>query len=279
MKNSIFPCLWFDGKAGEAARFYCSVFNDSRITVNTAMVVNFEIQGQLFMALNGGPQYSINPSVSFFVVCESEAETEAVWNSLADGGLVLMPLDKYEWSEKYGWVQDRFGVSWQISFGKIQDVGQKITPSLLFVGEQKGKAEQAVNFYTSVFSDASIGGILRYEAGQSDPEGTVKHAQFTINQYVMMATDSSYAHAFAFNEAVSFVVECETQQEIDYFWDKLTEGGQEGRCGWLKDQFGVSWQIIPTILGKLMSDPARAERVMKAFMQMNKFDIWLLEQA
>jgi len=279
MNNSIYPCLWFDGKAGEAAALYCSIFNKSKVTVDTGMVVNFEIQGQKFMALNGGPQYRINPSISFFVVCESEAETEAVWKALADGGSVLMPLDKYEWSEKYGWVQDRFGVSWQISLGKIPDVGQKITPSMLFVGEQAGKAEQAITFYTSVFSYSTIGGILRNGTGQSDPEGTVKHAQFTINQYVMMATDSSYAHAFAFNEAVSFVVECETQEEVNFFWEKLTRGGHEGRCGWLKDQFGVSWQIVPTILTTLMSDPARAKRVVKAFMQMNKFDIVLLEQA
>ncbi|MEJ7911921.1 MAG: VOC family protein [Chitinophagaceae bacterium] len=279
MNNTIYPCLWFDGKAKDAAAFYCSIFTDSKIKVDTPMVVNFEIQGQKFMALNGGPQYRINPSISLFVICDSEAETDAVWNKFLDGGTVLMPLDKYEWSEKYGWVQDQFGMSWKISFGKFQDVAQKFTPALLFVGEQQGKAEEAVKFYTSVFSNSSITGIMRYQAGETNIEGTVKHAQFTISQYVMMAMDSSLAHAFAFNEAVSLVVNCETQNEVDHYWNKLTEGGQEGRCGWLKDKFGVSWQIVPTVLGKLMSDPARAERVMKAFMQMKKFDIQLLLQA
>jgi len=212
-------------------------------------------------------------------VCETETETDKVWNTLADGGSVLMPLDKYEWSEKYGWVQDRFGVSWQIAFGKIRDVGQKITPSLMFVGEHHGKAEQAINFYTSVFDNSAISGILHYQAGESDPEGTVKHAQFNINKYVMMAMDSSFSHQFTFNEAISFVVDCQTQEEIDYYWNKLTEGGQESMCGWLKDRFGVSWQIVPTILGKLMSDTTRAERVTKAFLQMKKFDIEKLKQA
>ena len=279
MNNPIYPCLWFNGQAKAAAEFYCSIFKKSKITVDTPMVINFELHSQKFMGLNGGPQFKINPSISFFVVCETETETDKVWNTLADGGSVLMPLDKYEWSEKYGWVQDRFGVSWQIAFGKIQDVGQKITPSLMFVVEHHGKAEQAINFYTSVFDNSAISGILHYQAGESDPEGTVKHAQFNINKYVMMAMDSSFSHQFTFNEAIPFVVDCQTQEEIDYYWNKLTEGGQESMCGWLKDRFGVSWQIVPTILGKLMSDTTRAERVTKAFLQMKKFDIEKLKQA
>jgi predicted 3-demethylubiquinone-9 3-methyltransferase (glyoxalase superfamily) len=215
----------------------------------------------------------LNPSISFFVVCETEAETEAVWKKLEYGGVVLMALDKYDWSEKYGWVQDRFGLSWQIAFGKIADVGQKFTPCLMFAGEQQGKAEQAVRFYTSLFHPSSITGILHYQEGEGQPEGTVKHAQFEINQYVMMAMDSFLPHPFAFNEALSFVVDCENQEEIDYYWNKFTEEGQEGRCGWLKDKFDISWQIVPAILGELMSDPTKAGRVAQAFMQMKKFDI------
>lgn len=134
MNNQIYPCLWHDGNALEAAEFYCGIFNNSRITVSTPMVVNFELNGRKFMGLNAGPM-------------------------------------------------------------------------------------------------------------------------------------------FKFNEAISFVVDCETQQEIDYYWNKLSEGGSEGQCGWLKDKFGVSWQIVPTVLGKLMSDPERSGRVVQAFMQMKKFDI------
>ncbi|MEJ7741003.1 MAG: VOC family protein [Chitinophagaceae bacterium] len=279
MSNTIYPCLWFDGQAKAAAAFYCSIFNNSRITVDTPIVINFELSGQKFMGLNGGPRFKINPSISFFAVFETEAETDTVWNKLADGGFVLMPLDKYDWSEKYGWLQDRFGLSWQIAFGKIQDVGQQFTPCLMFVGEQHGKAEQAVNFYTSVFDNSSISGIMHYKAIDGEPEDTVKHAQFNINEYVMMAMDSSFAHPFTFNEAISLVVDCQTQEEIDYYWNKLTEGGQESMCGWLRDKFGVWWQIVPTILAKLMSDPKRAERVSKAFLQMKKFDIEKLMQA
>jgi predicted 3-demethylubiquinone-9 3-methyltransferase (glyoxalase superfamily) len=279
MNNTIYPCIWFDGQAAQAAKFYCSVFRQARITLDTPMVVNFEIEGQQFMALNGGPKFKVNPSISFFVVCETEAETDEVWNKLGDSGAVLMPLQKYDWSNKYGWVQDRYGVSWQISFGKLEDVGQKVTPSLLFTGPQHGKAEEALNFYTTVFGGSSIEGILRYQVGEPEPAGTVKHAQFSLSQYVMMAMDSSYAHGFTFNEAISFVVKCDTQSEIDYYWNKLTAGGEESMCGWLKDRYGVSWQIVPSILSKLMTDRDRSQRVVKAFLQMKKFDIKKLEEA
>jgi predicted 3-demethylubiquinone-9 3-methyltransferase (glyoxalase superfamily) len=279
MNNTIYPCIWYDGNARDAAAFYCSVFRNSKITTDTPMVVNFELKGQKFMGLNGGPKFKANPSVSFFVVCETETETDEVWNKLSEEGVVLMPLEKYDWSAKYGWLQDRFGLSWQISQGKLEEVGQYFTPCLLFVGEQHGKAEEAVHFYTSVFRDSSIAGILRYTAGETDPEGSVKHAQFTINDYVMMAMDSAFPHQFAFNEAISFVVNCSNQEEIDYYWNKLTEGGQESMCGWLKDKYGVSWQIIPAMLGSLMADPKRSQRVMQAFLQMRKFDIEKLMHA
>lgn len=273
MKNPIYPCLWFDGKAKEAAEFYCSVFKDSKITTENPMVVTFESSGQKFMCLNGGPQFQMNPSTSFFVVCETEAEIDAAWNLLLKEGSVLMALDKYEWSEKYSWVQDKFGLNWQLSFGKLVDVGQKFTPTLMFTESVHGKAEEAINFYTSVFKNSDIVGILRYTEDDHDVAGTVKHAQFRLNKNVFMAMDSGLAKGFGFNEAVSFVVECENQEEIDYFWNRLTEGGEESRCGWLKDKYGVSWQIIPDILQELMSDSEKAPRVVQAFMKMKKFNI------
>lgn len=237
------------------------------------MVVNFESAGQKFMCLNGGPQFSFNASISFFVLYESEQELEKAWNMLSEGGTVMMPLDQYEWSAKYGWLQDRFGVNWQLYVGKMEDVGQKFTPSFMFCADQNGMAEQAVQFYTSVFENSSVNGILKYATGDDDTEGNVKHAQFSLGNQVFMAMDSSLPNQSGFNEAISMVVECETQDEIDYYWNTLTEGGQESQCGWLKDKFGVSWQIVPNILGTLMSDPVRSERVVRAFMQMKKFEI------
>jgi predicted 3-demethylubiquinone-9 3-methyltransferase (glyoxalase superfamily) len=280
MNNDIYPCLWFDGKAKEAASFYCKVFANSVIKADTPVVVTFESSGQTFMCLNGGAKFSPNPSISFFVVCETMAEIDKYWSQLLEGGSVLMPLDKYEWSEKYGWVQDKYGVSWQLSYGKMEDVGQKFSPTLMFTGTQKGKAEEALNLYTSVFPASSITGIARYTKNDADVEGTVKHAQFSLNKYVCMVMDSSQPHQFGFNEGISLVVACSNQEEIDHYWYKLTaDGGEESMCGWLKDKYGVSWQIVPKVLGKYMSDPERSNRVIQAFLKMKKFDIEKLKQA
>lgn len=225
------------------------------------------------MCLNGGPQYQPNPSISFFVIFESLGEIETAWNHLLRDGKVLMPIDKYPWSEQYGWVQDKYGISWQLAFGKIQKVGQKFTPILSFANKQAGRAEEAVHFYTSVFENSSIVGILKYEAGEKEVAGTVKHAQFTLGQQVFMAMDRSLPAAFDFNEAISMVVGCDTQKEIDLYWEKLGAEGEEGQCGWLKDKFGVSWQVVPSILEELMNDPDKAPRVLQAFSKMKKFKI------
>ena len=271
MIHQLHPCLWFDEQAKAAAELYCSAFENSTITADTPMVVTFELEGIKFMGLNGGPMFKINPSISFFVLCNSVEEIDAKWEKLSAGGTVMMPLNKYPWSEKYGWCQDKYGVNWQLMMGN--NGGQKIYPSFMFTQQQSGKAEAAINFYTTVFKDTAIKTINRYGKGEGDIEGTIKYAEFSLNGQLFSAMDSSAPHAFIFNEGVSIVVPCETQEEIDYYWDKLTEEGQESQCGWLKDKFGVSWQIIPAILGQLMTDKEKAPRVMQAFMKMKKFDI------
>jgi len=278
--NMIYPCLWFDGKAKEAADFYCTVFEKSAIISENQMVVIFESAGHKFMCLNGGPGFKINPSISFYVICETEKEIDLLSAKLLEGGSELMPLDKYEWSAKYVWLQDRFGVNWQLSYGGMEKINKKISNMLMFTGENAGRAEAAISFYTSVFGGGSdIIGITRYTKDDSDKEGAVKHSEFMLGEQTFMAIDSSYMHQFSFNEAVSLVVDCETQEEIDYFWDKLTEGGEEVQCGWLKDRFGVSWQVVPTVLAGLMNDPSRSERVTGVFLKMKKFDIEKLLKA
>lgn len=279
MKKTVYPCLWFNGNAKEAANFYCSVFKDSHIVDENPLVVNIEASGEKIMCLNGGPEFAINPSISFFVVCDTIEEVDRYWKNLTEGGMEMMPLDQYPWSERYAFIQDRFGVSWQLSYGKMEDVGQRFTPSLMFTQSRAGKAGEAIGFYTSVFEPSSVIGIMRYEAGDGDIEGTVKHAQFTLGNSVLMAMDSSRTHGFEFNEGISLVVECDTQGQIDHYWDRLTEGGSEGRCGWLKDQFGVSWQIVPSVLAQLINDPERSPKVVEAFMKMKKFEIGKLLEA
>ncbi|MER3328230.1 MAG: VOC family protein, partial [Candidatus Kapaibacterium sp.] len=257
----------------------CSVYESSSFKSENPFVVMFDILGQTFMGLNGGDAHKINPSISFMVTYHNEEEIRNAWGLLSIEGNVLMPLDKYDWSECYGWVEDKFGVNWQLYLGEKQDTEQRISPTLMFVGEQNGKAEDAVNYYTSIFDNSRIDGVLRYSDSDDEVAGNVKHSQFMINNYTMMAMDSSYEHKFQFNEGVSIVVNCDTQEEIDYYWDKLKIGGAESQCGWLKDQFGISWQIVPKVLGELMSDPEKAPRVVDAFMKMTKFDIEKLKNA
>jgi len=273
MKNPIYTCLWFDNQAHEAATFYCSVFNNSQVTSGNPLVSNFELSGQKFMCLNGGPLFKFNPSISFYTICETEEEINRVWNMLIEGGSAMMPLDKYPWSQKYGWVQDRYGLTWQLTLGNLSETGQKFIPALMFTGANFGKAEEAIKLYTSLFENSETSFIARYEEGENDTVGNIKHAQFRLFSQTFAVLESSFSYQFNFNEAISFVVECDDQQEIDYFWDNFTHEGEESMCGWLKDKYGVSWQIIPAILDKLMSDPAKGQLVMDAFLKMKKFEI------
>ena len=150
---------------------------------------------------------------------------------------------------------------------------QKITPFLWF----DGNAEEAMNFYTSIFRNAKVGSISRYGEAGPGPAGSVLTAAFELEGLQFTALNGG-PH-FKFNEAISFHVACESQEEVDYFWDRLGAGGQIQQCGWLKDKFGVSWQIVPTALPRLLGDPARANRVMQAMLQMKKLDIAALERA
>ena len=152
---------------------------------------------------------------------------------------------------------------------------QKISPFLWF----DNQAEEAAHFYTSIFKDASIGNISRYGAGGPGPEGAVMVISFKLAGQEFTALNGG--PQFKFTEAISLMVSCETQEEIDYYWEQLSAGGKESQCGWLKDKYGLSWQIIPANMGKLMSnkDPEKAARTMQAMMQMSKLDIAALEQA
>ena len=132
MISPVFPCLWFDGKAKEAAELYCSVFKNSVITAETPLVVTFNLNSKKVMALNGGPMFTINPSISLFVTCNSVAETDRIWNVLVEGGSEYIPIGSYPWSKRYGWLKDRFGMTWQISFSENVDFDLRIIPSFLF---------------------------------------------------------------------------------------------------------------------------------------------------
>ncbi len=281
MNQSIYPCILFDGNAKEAAEFYLSVFPGSHITTDNGIVVFMNLKEQKFMLLNG-PQVAVNPSASFMYMTDSPDEVKELWDKLIVGGKELMALDTYPWSSKYGWLQDQFGVSWQLYTGKKEDILQKYTPSLMFTGDQNGRAEEAINFYTSIFPNSGVQGVLKYGENGGDVAGNVQHAQFHINGYYLMCMDSSGPHDFSFNEGVSLVVECDTQDELDNYWNKLTtNGGSESVCGWLKDKFGFSWQIVPKKILQLMNNgnAEKSGKMMNALMKMKKLDIAQLEAA
>ncbi|MEC3881070.1 VOC family protein [Parapedobacter sp. 10938] len=296
--QKIIPHLWFDREAKEAAEFYTSIFPDSRITniitlndtpSGDADMVSFQLWGYSFMSISAGPLFKFNPSISFMVNFDPSRDADAanrlddIWAKLADGGKVLMPLDKYPFSERYGWIQDRYGVSWQLILTDPEgEERPPILPSLLFVGDVCGKAEEAGDFYLSVFKDARRGTIARYPSGMApDREGTVMFSDFRLQGQWFVAMDSAREHDYGFNEAVSLMVNCDTQEEIDYLWKKLSAVPEAEQCGWLKDRFGLSWQISPAVLDEMMQDPDREKvaRVTRAFMQMKKFDIKKLNEA
>jgi predicted 3-demethylubiquinone-9 3-methyltransferase (glyoxalase superfamily) len=277
MTDSIGTCLWFDGKAKEAAYFYKEVFGEVEIVSENPMAVVYDLFGRRFMNLNGGPGYVINPSISFFISIETEAEINSLWEKLIFGGKILMPLNNYAWSEKYGWCADKYGVNFQLMLGHKSR--SKIMPNMLFTGNQNGNAKQAIEFYTHLFKDSKTIQIDNYQKGEPDVEGNIKYAQFELNAVSFGAMDSSAPHEFCFNEAVSFIITVDTQKEIDYYWNYLVEKGVPGRCGWLKDPFGISWQVVPTSLGKFMTNPATAPKATYAFLQMSKFIIADLEKA
>jgi predicted 3-demethylubiquinone-9 3-methyltransferase (glyoxalase superfamily) len=287
--NKIKTHIWFDTQAKQAAELYVEVFKNSKITSLNELhdtpsgdvdMVSLTLAGSDFMFMSAGPFFKTNPSISFTVRCESEEEVDAIWKKLSPGGKVLMELSKYPFSPHYGWVEDRFGVSWQVSVTDMPT--QKITTSLLFTGNVAGKAEEAITMYTKLFPDSKIGTLSRYGKGM-DPnaENSLNYASFTLGNQGFIAMDSAVEHKFGFNEAISLVVTCNSQEELDTYWEALSAVPSAEQCGWLKDKYGVSWQIVPSAIEKMLSSGNKEakERVTQAFLKMKKFDIAALERA
>lgn len=303
--QKITPHLWFDKEAKEAAMFYTSLFPDSRIISTSVLrdtpsgdcdVVSFDLWGQNFMSISAGPYFKFNPSVSFIVNFdpllfkgsaspekEARKKIDDVWAKLSEGGTVLMPIDKYPFSERYGWLQDKYGLSWQLILtDPAGDPRPPIMPSLMFTGANAGRAEEAINFYLSVFNDTKMGMAYRYGPDQQpEKEGTIMFADFMIEKLWFAANDSAQEHNFKFNEAISFMVNCHTQKEIDDYWKKLSAVPEAEQCGWLKDKYGLSWQVVPDTLEDMLADkdPKRVARVTQAFLNMKKFDLAVLVNA
>lgn len=290
MGQKIVPHLWFDTQAVEAMNFYLNVFPQSEKLGQAKLaktpsgevdMVSFKVFDLEIAAISAGPYQSTNPSISFFIECSEERMLSQLWRALEEEGTALMPLNDYAFSPLFGWVQDKFGVSWQLSLNSSLKEPQILT-MLLFTKENAGRAEEAMKEFVRVFPDSEIKQLTYYPQGM-DPEveGQVMQGAATLTGQSFLFVDSSQPHAFAFSPGVSLMVYCEDQEEIDDYWEKLSYVPEAEQCGWVCDSFGISWQIVPTDLNEKMFhyDWETLQRVNQVIQTMKKLNIAQIKQA
>lgn len=298
--QKITPFLWFDRNAEEAAAFYTSLFPNSSVSTirrypdgplegpmagleGKVLTAVFTLDGYQLMAIDGGSHFTFSPSTSLSVQLRSNEEIETLYTKLMEGGTALMPLGVYGFSKKYAWLSDKYGLSWQLNVPfDAEKITHKFASFLMFHGKNNGKAEEAMQHYVSVFGDGKVGDIYRYGArNHAGKEGTVNHAEFDLFGQQFMVMDSGIDHKFVPTGAMSFLVECETQEEIDRYWNGLSASPEAEQCGWLVDTYGFTWQIVAKQIGVYMSDPdkAKGNRVMQAVLKMKKIILADVEKA
>lgn len=275
----IVPSLWFDHAAAEAAEFYTAVFPYSRVTqtrhypdeglpdwqaeyAGQVLTVEFELGAYRFVAINAGPEFAINPSISFMLNFDPSVHPQArehldqLWAALAEGGRELMPLDEYGFSPRYGWVVDRYGVSWQLIL--TDPAGEPrpfIVPSLMFGDGVQNRAGEAIEFYSSVFEGRAGNQAPYPEATGPAQAGSLQFGEFEVLGQWFVAMDSGVEQDFTFSPGVSLIVECADQAELDRYWQLLSAVPEAEQCGWCVDRFGVSWQVVPANLPELVAAP------------------------
>jgi predicted 3-demethylubiquinone-9 3-methyltransferase (glyoxalase superfamily) len=295
MTQKITPNLWFDGNAKEAVEFYTAIFEGGK-TVFTAyypnsaaegladfqkdlagkeLSIDFELSGHRFTAINAGPEFKFTPAISLMLNFDPSSDAQAaehldeIWNKLLDGGgEAIMALGEYPFSKRYGWLKDRYGLTWQLILTNPGGTPRPfIVPSLLFTGANTNHAEEAINFYVSVFSQSGAKAGTKMPYGKDT--GPAKASALAFGDFMLAenewfaAMDSGVEQPFTFNEAVSLAVTCKDQAEIDYFWQKLSAVPEAEQCGWCKDKYSVSWQIVPENMGELMQKPDAFARMMR----------------
>lgn len=291
--QKIVPHLWFDKEAEAAAKWYTSIFPGSKIIGTDTLEdtpsgdvkqVVFDLMDYRFMAISAGPHATKNPSISFIVqVNKNNTELiDKLYKRLKEGGKVLMPLDKYPFNDKYAWVEDKYGVSWQLWLREHRSGKNNIVPSLMFANHNKGNAKDAMQLYVDTFKKSEHLASMNYPEGMDpDTEDLIMHGEARLGTKRFAFTDSGHPHDFNFSEGISLLVKCDNQKEIDKYWDKLSAVPEAEECGWLKDEFGVSWQIVPKVMDDMFEQgtPEQLARVTQAFLKMKKFDIEKLEAA
>ncbi|BAU96333.1 3-demethylubiquinone-9 3-methyltransferase [Corynebacterium suranareeae] len=289
--QKIIPNIWCQGTADQAADFYLNAFSDfpggvevlSTVTypetglfdfqepfAGKTLTVDLAIAGFRIILINAGEEFTPNASISLMMNFDAVRDPHArkhldvVWERLLDGGTALMPVDKYPFSEYYGWVQDKYGVSWQLMLSSSEsEPGPSVIPMLLFGGAAQNKAAEAQEYYVDVFPHSRLGDRAVY--GQPTGPATAEalmFSQFQLDGQWIFAMDSGVDQDFSFNEGVSLMYESHGQEELDAMWDALSADPTAEACGWLKDKFGVSWQIVPDNMEELMASPGAFEKLL-----------------
>ena len=290
MSQKIVPNLWFNGDAEQAGEFYSTALPKTTSQLiarypdelpdwqasfaGQPLVVDLLIDGYRISLINAGDEFRPNPMISFMLNFDpvlfgdadaARAALDATWAALSDGGMALMELDEYPFSPRFGWMQDRYGVSWQLMLTDSGDAPRPfVVPQIMFAGDVQDKAREAAELYTSLFDDAGIGMVAEYpqQAGTAGA-GAVMFGEFQIEGQWFRMMDSNVAHEFTFTPGVSLEVRCRDQAEIDRLWEALSAVPEAEQCGWLADRYGVSWQIVPENMGELMERPGAYGRMLK----------------
>ncbi|WP_298041259.1 VOC family protein [uncultured Microbacterium sp.] len=291
MSQKIVPNIWCTRNADEAGEFYADAL--PRTTAETSarypmelpdwqaefagrtLTVDVSIDGFQITLINAGDEFSPNPSMSFMLnfdplmfdgsADDARAALDETWARLAEGGRIIMALDAYPFSPHYGWVEDRFGVSWQLLLTNPEGEPRPfVIPQLMFCGPVQNRSREAASFYSGVLPGSGVGFIAehRVQTGPAEP-GTVMFGEFRLAGQWFSMMDSAIALDYTFTPGISLEVRCADQAEIDEYWDALSAVPEAEQCGWLTDRYGLSWQIVPETMGALMERPGAYEKMME----------------
>ncbi|HEL1740826.1 TPA: VOC family protein [Streptococcus suis] len=282
--QTIIPHLWYDTEAKEAVAFYVELFGgkiDWTYTITDTPsgdsdLIQFQLGDMTLAAISAGPYFKLNESMSLMVNVASKDEVTRLYQALSEGGRILMPLGEYPFSPYYVWLEDRFGLSWQLSFAPDLDKPYQFDICLLFSQEQVGLAQPMLDYYKDKLPQASVGQLSYYGEGEAAVEAAkLNYAELLVAGQKMIVMDHGYGGEASFNEAFSLMVYVDSQDELNFYYDLLSAVPEAEMCGWVKDQFGISWQIVPRILMEAYdtASPEKVKAVNAAVMTMKRLDI------
>ena len=281
--QNLFVNLWMQGTGEEAGEFYARALPEATSEIESRypseglldfqqpfagkpLTVSLWVRGTKITLVNAGGEFTPNPSISIILVfnADQRESLDATWAALMEGGTALMPLDTYPFSAHYGWVNDKYGVSWQLmESDEPVEPRSSVIPALMFGGAAQNRAAEAIEFYTQVLG-AKLDSAFPYGAPTEVATAeALMYAQFTLGEDCVAAMDSGVRQDFTFTPGVSLEWHCDGQEEIDRVWEAMSAVPEAEACGWLTDKFGVSWQIVPSNMGELMERPGAFENMLK----------------